>query len=150
VAFGKSGRECHTAVDIVRTHQQELRVLARLGARRTSGTRRRGKAQADQLLGGWCRSSFTMKKTDEQRREEILRLRALIEKGLSEKSLLSQMELSVEDEKRQLGQRRMDEKLQAMGPEDGKPKVCPSVARRRRFAPRMSRASSRACRACTP
>jgi hypothetical protein len=45
-----------------------------------------------------------MKKTDEQRREEILRLRALIEKGVSEKSLLSQMELSVEDEKRQLGQ----------------------------------------------
>jgi hypothetical protein len=66
-----------------------------------------------------------MKKTDEERRAEIEKLRALIEKGLSEKSLLSQMELAVEEEKRQLGQRRMDEKLDELGPEDGKPRTCP-------------------------
>ena len=78
----------------------------------------------DQLLGGSDDHVFTMKKTDEQLREEIEKVRALIEKGLSERSLLSQMELSVEDEKRQLGQRLMDEKLDALEPESGKPQPC--------------------------
>jgi hypothetical protein len=55
---------------------------------------------------------------------------------VSEKILLTEMKLSMEDEKNQLGQRRMDEKIQAIGPKDGKPKVCPKcgACRVRRFS----------------
>lgn len=68
----------------------------------------------------------------EEERERVLavkKLRALIEKGLSEKCLLSQMELEVEEQKRELGQRVMDEKLAALKPENGRPKSCPRCGR---------------------
>ncbi len=64
----------------------------------------------------------------EEEREKVLavkKLRAVIEKGLSQKCLLSQMELEVEEQKRALGQKAMDEKLASLKPEDGRAKSCP-------------------------
>jgi hypothetical protein len=64
----------------------------------------------------------------EEEREKVLavkKLRAVIEEGLSKKCLLSQMELEIEDQKRALGQQAMDAKLEALKPEDGRPKSCP-------------------------
>lgn len=75
----------------------------------------------------------------EEERENVLaveKLRAVIEEGLSKKCLLSQMELEVEEQKRALGQRAMDEKLASLKPEDGRPKSCPRCGKssRRRAA----------------
>ena len=65
------------------------------------------------------------KKTEAQWEAEIEKLRELIEKGVNEQSLMSKIELAVEEEKRELGQRRVDEKLNELEPEDGKPRACP-------------------------
>ncbi len=64
----------------------------------------------------------------EEEREKVLavrKLRPVIEKGLSQKCLLSQMELEVEEQKRALGQKAMDEELASLPPETGRPKSCP-------------------------
>ena len=64
----------------------------------------------------------------EEEKERQARLEAfnkLIEEGVNQRSLLSSMELETEEEKRQLGQRRMDEKLAALSAEDETGKRCP-------------------------
>lgn len=64
----------------------------------------------------------------EEEKEHLRRLEAyvkLMEEQLNQKSLLSQMELETEEEKRQLGQRRMDEKLVRLAKEGGKKSPCP-------------------------
>lgn len=66
-----------------------------------------------------------MKKTDEELAAKIEKLRKRIEDELNEESPLSKMELSVEEEKRKLGQRMMDEKLNGFPVEDGQPRPCP-------------------------
>ena len=66
-----------------------------------------------------------MKKTDEELAAKIEKLRKRIEDELNEESPLSKMELAVEEEKRKLGQRMMDEKLNGFPTEDGQPRPCP-------------------------
>jgi hypothetical protein len=70
--------------------------------------------------------------TEEEKAQVLAarKLRELVEKGLSQKCLLSQMELEVEDEKRALGQKAMDAKLASLEPEDGRPKSCPRCGKR--------------------
>lgn len=85
----------------------------------------------------------------EEDREKILaveKLRSMIEKGVNEKCLLSRMELEVEEQKRAIGQKAMDEKLASLPPENGRPKSCPrcgkSSRRRRSAVPRTFRSLS--------
>lgn len=66
-----------------------------------------------------------MTEEEKARRARLEAFNKLIEEGVGRKSLLSQIELSAEEEKRQLGQRLVDEKLAALAPEDGEPKPCP-------------------------
>ena len=64
----------------------------------------------------------------EEEKERKAKLEAfikLMEEGINARSPLSEMELSTEEEKRELGQRRMDEKLAAFPPEDSSAKPCP-------------------------
>jgi len=71
-----------------------------------------------------------MSEIDDERLLAIKKLNALVDEGLSEKGLLSEMELEAETQKQALGQRLMDEKLSLLRPEDGKPKACPRCGRR--------------------
>lgn len=68
---------------------------------------------------------LNMTEEDRQRVLAVEKMRALIEEGVNKKCLLSEMELEVEEQKRALGQRAMDEKLASLKPEDGRPKGCP-------------------------
>ena len=63
-------------------------------------------------------------------RESLLALAELAEKEMAKRSPMSELELGVEEEKRALGQRLMDEKLARLPLEDGKPKSCPRCGKR--------------------
>lgn len=65
------------------------------------------------------------------------RIRDLVREGMKEKPLLSRMELDVEGEKQSYGQRRMDEKLALLPPENDKPKTCPLCGKRARVRRRF-------------
>lgn len=81
-------------------------------------------AKAINLLRGKADDIFMMGKKRQEQAADVETLRALIEEGLNKRSLLSEMELSTEEEKQQLGQRRMDEKLASLPPELGAPTKC--------------------------
>jgi hypothetical protein len=95
------------------------------GARLISGGGEKKKGEEDQLFRSWFENVFTMTEEEKQRKAEIEALVRLVEEGMSKKGLLSEMELSTEAAKQELGQRLMDEKLKAQPPEDGRPKACP-------------------------
>jgi hypothetical protein len=64
-----------------------------------------------------------------KRKAEIEALAKRVEEGVSQKGLLSEMELSTEEAKQALGQRLMDEKLKALPPESGAALPCPRCGR---------------------
>lgn len=63
-------------------------------------------------------------------RESLAALAKLADEAMSKKSPMSEMELGIEEEKRALGQRLMDEKLTRLPSEDGRPKSCPRCGKR--------------------
>jgi hypothetical protein len=102
---------------------QELLETKTSGARLISGRGEKKKGEEDQLFWSWFENVFTMTEEEKQRKAEIEALVRLVEEGMSKKGLLSEMELSTEAAKQELGQRLMDEKLKAQPPEDGRPKA---------------------------
>lgn len=87
-----------------------------------------------------------MTEEEKEQQARILAFNRRMEEGLHKKSLLSTMELSTEEAKRDFGQKMMDEKLRALVPEDGSGKPCPkcgmTVRVRRKDVPRTFKSLS--------
>lgn len=62
---------------------------------------------------------------EREQRAKVESLVKLVEEGIKDQGLLSKIELETEEEKQKLGQRLIDEKLQALPPEYGGPHPCP-------------------------
>jgi hypothetical protein len=72
-----------------------------------------------------------MSKTKKQR--DVAAFAKLVDEGVREKCLLSQIELGAEEEKRRLGQHLVDQKLASLPPENDRPKACPRCGKRARI-----------------